>query len=72
MVCNPLKSPSGIKTIKLFILGCNILLHNILEPVLEWPSKKESKTIVDSKNLGRTIRTKVTCITKVEEKYMWE
>jgi hypothetical protein len=25
--------------------------HNILEPVLERPSKKDSKTTVDSKNL---------------------
>jgi hypothetical protein len=62
MVCNPWKRPSGIKTIKLFILGCNTLLHP--KPVLEWPSKKESKTTVDSKNLGRIIRTKITCVTK--------
>ena len=25
--------------------------HNIIEPVPEWPSKKESRIIVDSKNL---------------------
>ena len=30
--------------------------HNILEPVLEWPSKKESKTIVDSKNLVEPLK----------------
>jgi hypothetical protein len=42
-------------------------IHNILEPVLGRPSKKESKTTLMS-----TIRTKTTCVTKVEEMYMWQ
>jgi hypothetical protein len=33
-------------------------LHNILEPVLERPSKKESKTTVDSKNLVEPLESR--------------
>jgi hypothetical protein len=42
-------------------------LHNILEPVMGWPSKTESKIIVIPK-----IWDKTTCVTKVKEIYMWQ
>jgi hypothetical protein len=49
-----------------------MLAHNILELVLEWPSRKESKTIVDSNKFGRTIIIEITCVTKVKETHMWQ
>jgi hypothetical protein len=39
--------------------------------VLGRPSKKESKTTLMPK-IDRTIRTKTTCVTKVEEMYIWQ
>jgi hypothetical protein len=49
----------------------NLSGHNILDPVLGRPSKKESKTTLMPK-IDRTIRTKTTCVTKVEEMYIWQ
>lgn len=43
------------------------MIYNILEVVLEWPSKKGSKDNSGFQKFGRTIGTKITCITKVKQ-----
>jgi hypothetical protein len=45
--------------------------HNILEPVLGRPSKRNQRQHWFQK-FDRTIRTKTTCVTKVEETCMWQ
>jgi hypothetical protein len=60
--CKGLRRKFGLvmKSMQLF------LLHNILKPMLRRPPKKESKTTMIPE-FGRTIRTKITCVTKVKK-----
>jgi hypothetical protein len=46
-----------------------LINHNILEPVLGCPPLRNQRQHSFLK-FGRTIRTKVTCITKVKEMHM--
>jgi hypothetical protein len=43
---------------------------NILKPMLERPSKKESKTIMDYKKLVEPLEL-IICVAKVKEMHKW-
>ena len=46
-----MRGPLGPWSIHLEVWRASKFKYNILEPILEQPSKEESKTTVDSKNL---------------------